>query len=600
MRDGPRSEFGPSWLGSSGLWFSAAVASFFVPFLLNWGVIGVGDFDQFATFNQIALWWYALGDWQGTWSPFLCGGSTLQGNPQIPLFHPNLLLYILFGPVKGMGVSLVLWCLVGATGMWLLLRDLKVDRRVATWISTAWVVNGFFIGQLGTMHILYTACYGLPWGFWLNRRIVRGEGGWAVAALPFFVAALSWSNHHFLAYAFPFIPLHFGLELAAHRRHGLQRGLAYAAGLALGLGMTALYFLPSWNWNRQFPRFKPPEFFHPLDLLQMLVFPLQWIPFPRDHDIHEYILVVGPVLLGLAVLGALRANKEGTWPVLITSAVATLTCVGTFEGLGLPAVGPFDALRAFVPGYQAIRVPSRFFVVGMVGLFVCAALGWQHGLRARGWSPRFNWWILGLGLVPLLLFNLAYFQWSLFSEVRGLSGKQGPVQVSDSWAWAEPGHRFTMMQVLEPNVGVLDCYEALEVPQASQLRRDAGFVLDASFDPDIERRSWALFTVSRGEASEAGRVRLNFNHHRDWRVEASDGPADVVSTSRQPLTIELAPGTHWVRVVHRDPFWPLGLAVSSVSFVLAVLFGGLCIAKPQWGWGRQQQPPDEVGTGRPA
>ena len=137
-------------------WFALAATATFLPFLLNWGVIGVADFDQFATFNQIALWWHALGDYRVAWDPFLCGGATLVGTPQVPLFHPNMLLYRLLGPVNGLGASFLPWMLGGFWGMWKLAQQYGLRRIPAAWIATAFVVNGFFTGQLGSMHVMYS------------------------------------------------------------------------------------------------------------------------------------------------------------------------------------------------------------------------------------------------------------------------------------------------------------------------------------------------------------------------------------------------------------------------------------------------------------
>ena len=52
-----------------------------------------------------------------------------------------------------------------------------------------------------------------------------------------------------------------------------------------------------------------------------------------------------------------------------------------------------------------------------------------------------------------------------------------------------------MMRILEPNVGILDCYEALEVPQAQDLRAEHGFVLDGGPTVEVERANWGEFLL---------------------------------------------------------------------------------------------------------
>ena len=177
------------WYAHPAVLCGLALVSYLLPFVHHWGAVGRFDFDQYATFNRIALWWHTLGDPSTTWNPFMCGGATLVGNPQIPLYHPNIVVYGLFGPVNGLVVSIIPWGAFGFWGMWKLGRKHGLGRDVAGWIATAWVLNGFFIGQLGNMHAQYTAFFTLPVLFWLNERIAERADRWAMAGPGAFIGS---------------------------------------------------------------------------------------------------------------------------------------------------------------------------------------------------------------------------------------------------------------------------------------------------------------------------------------------------------------------------------------------------------------------------
>jgi hypothetical protein len=558
------------------LWCGAALLSTLLPFILNWGIVGVADFDQFATFNQIALWWHALGDRAVSWNPFMCGGSTLVGNPQVPLFHPNMPLYWLFGPVNGLGMSFLPWGVAGFWGMWKLGRVYGLRRRTATWVAAAWLVNGFFVGQLGSMHVLYSAFYLLPLLFVLNRAIARNGDFRALAAMPFMLVLPSLYNHHFLAYGFPFVVGHFVFEAWASRREPrlVPKVALYGLSVVLAVSMLSLFLLPNLSWNSEFPRFKAGEFEPPLSLIQMLFFPYPIIPFELQHDQFERYYTIGPVLFVLFLVGLRRRIflRPGLGPLVALSLVAFLTAIGSLEPFDLPPIMPFDVLRQVVPVYRSIRVPSRFFINAMPAILLVTGIAWQQLLDEGRWSDARRRWILVGAMVPLLLFNFGYIQFSLFSEERGVDRPQPAEQAAD-FRWGPTGYTFEMTRILEPNVGILDCYEALEVPEAKGLLAEHGFLLSTDPSVEVQRLNWGEFVV---RASAPTTVRFNFNHHRGWRVVQTDGSVQIVSENRKPFELALSEGS-FARVQYKVPAWALGVKITLIALALALAFAAMCL-----------------------
>jgi len=560
------------------VWFGVVLFSTALPFLLNWNTIGVADYDQFATFNQIALWWHSLGDYDVAWNPFLCGGATLVGNPQIPLFHPNMLFYGLFGAGNGLGMVLLPWMAAGFWSMWKFGRAHGLRARPAGWIAVAWAVNGYFIGQLGSMHVMYAPFYLLPAFFLVNRSIAR-DGSWrALAFVPFMFAFPSFYNHHFLAYGFGFVLAHFCFEaFTARKNPGIAlRVMLYVVGVALAIGILAMFMLPNLSWMSEFPRLQPAHFEPPLSLIQMLFFPVPLIHYEFPNDQFERYYTLGPVLFVLFLV-ALRRRvflRKGLGTLVLIGVAAFGLAIGSLVSSGGPPILPLDALRKVVPVYESIRVPSRFFINAIPIILLMTGLVWQDLLDEGKWSETRARFVLGFALVPLILFNFGYFQFSLFSEERSVD-RHLEAEPAAAFAWGPTGYEFRMMRILEPNVGILDCYEALEIPQAAALMPEHGFILEDGSPVEVDRETWGELVV-RGETPAT--VRFNFNHHAGWQVVETDGNARITSSNYQPFEVAMTEGT-FARIRYVVPSWHRGIRITIFAVLGSLAFAAMCLVQ---------------------
>lgn len=104
-------------------------------------------------------------------------------------------------------------------------------------------------------------------------------------------------------------------------------------------------------------------------------------PGTRDRSGVEHWLFPGLVVIALAGMGIGQNWRRDASP-LVLSALA-LTLVGLFLSLGPEGVrSAYALLHDHVYGFQAIRAPARFAVIGMLGLTLLAALG-IRGVRVR-------------------------------------------------------------------------------------------------------------------------------------------------------------------------------------------------------------------------
>jgi hypothetical protein len=112
-------------------------------------------------------------------------------------------------------------------------------------------------------------------------------------------------------------------------------------------------------------------------------------PGARDRRHVEHQLFPGFVLLALAIVGAVRNLRSDARPLVVSSvALAVAGTVLSFGPEGFRAL--YASLHDNVFGFQAIRAPGRFAVIGMLGIAPLAALGMrsiQGGLTTRGIVP---------------------------------------------------------------------------------------------------------------------------------------------------------------------------------------------------------------------
>jgi hypothetical protein len=98
-------------------------------------------------------------------------------------------------------------------------------------------------------------------------------------------------------------------------------------------------------------------------------------------DLNRALLFPGAVVVLLALLGLLtgvRSKEQGDRAVVHLG--AALTVVGGALAMGASNTGwrrfsPFRLIYEFVPGGEGLRATSRFWVVGLLGLGVLAAVG---------------------------------------------------------------------------------------------------------------------------------------------------------------------------------------------------------------------------------
>src|ERR1700724_4386463 len=104
-------------------WLSAlvigVVALYSLFFIIFFRQSGPRDGDQFLVFHSLQYWNAALFGIAKQWTPVMCSGLSLAGEPQVPFASLTMLFAYAIGPLPGMMAGIAVYLALGWAGAYL-------------------------------------------------------------------------------------------------------------------------------------------------------------------------------------------------------------------------------------------------------------------------------------------------------------------------------------------------------------------------------------------------------------------------------------------------------------------------------------------------
>ncbi len=540
-------------------------------YVFHFGVLGflVGpyDYNHLSAYYEMAVRFWMQSPGIPHYNPFFCGGRTLGGDPQIPVFHPLILVStFLFGPSVTVKGELLLQLGLGAWALnrWLTLW--KVSPSGRTWGSLLFLGGGFTVARFMVGHVtlgfyfLFPVYFLLSYQATASRRWSKSPSFWL---LPILFIYCGLYKPNFLIYAAPtllFEALLRSLLSKSIRPIGLFCWAAAVGTLACGATL-----IPSRDYFAHFPRvydavFKSSPF---SALVANLFFPLKTVPkawYGSDFMMrHEYSVFLGPVALWFA-----WKSKSDFWrdagPKLSLAGFAVF-CAFLGQGYTENTLYPFHWFSGWWPGFASIRVPVRFWFGTYLALIVFSAMGFSW--PEKRWRQAL---VVVLGVLPLLAHSFVNVSKVAWYHSGPQSTPPRTFRTSVEHVHEDPD---TPYAAIRQGFGVIECVDNVEAYRAE---------LPDSPTPKMEWLSWNQFRVRRTfEKSEV--LRLPLNHHPYW----SSAGHSIVSTLGEPLSVAVPAGVVTVDLTFRQPLVGLGLGVS-LATLLGLCLGGI------WFWRKRSLP----------
>ncbi len=336
------------------------------------------------------------------WNPHLFGGMPFVGDIQSGIFYPpNLLTFFLSNPLTYRDLELlaVFHYLIAGVGMYALLRfgNLATDERGLSRAASfagalAFEFSDLFITHFGNLNLIAAASW-LPLAFLffiraLEARLTEFRRGFfylvpSIALAGIFVA-LAFLAGHIQSFLFVVLALllYAGWRGIESRAHFLRAAQVFLLTLLIGVGLSALVFLPGLEMTsasvrstftyEQAAQFSLP----PVELVGLLVPGFfgrgpqaAWGPWSRVEV--GYLGVFPLVLAAFAVV--LRRDRK-TWFFALLALLGLLLALGGYAIL-------HGFAFALAPGFGQLRAPARFIFLLDFGLAVLAAIGFDALLK---------------------------------------------------------------------------------------------------------------------------------------------------------------------------------------------------------------------------
>lgn len=360
------------------------------------------------------------------WSDQLFGGYPAIYDTQAGLFYPLSVLYYVLDSATAVDLTIFLQMGLGATFMFLYLRQLRLRRLAAVLGAIVFVGNGLMVVWL-EWQVVHAAVIWLPLALWAVEREMAG-GKWQVAdgkwqpvarispsplfSCLFAVAfALPWLGGHWnwALYVSMTAVLYLLWRLWPWIRRSPRQGLtALLLPLGLGVGLALVQVLPAFDFLRQSHRqpltWAESQQYGLLNRLVALIMPDffgtplagNWWGFDNYNETALYVGIVSLLLVAAAVALGRRRGVTRFW--------LAWGGLGLLWSLGAPAYGMLYVL----PVFNGL-LPSRAVILFVVTTAVLAAVGLDCLLEKHA-ERQSVWWLAG-GAGLLVALAAGYLFW---------------------------------------------------------------------------------------------------------------------------------------------------------------------------------------------
>jgi len=271
-------------LSVHGLLVMASVV-YCLPLLTSVDAWGRGDWDQFSfryETPRVAM----LRDGQlPLWNPYVNGGNVLLAHPHCPAFSPWYLPTLVLGTPLGLRVQVLLFVVLGTTGMATLLRRWNVSAAGCFAGGVMLMMGAHFVMHITEGHLEWCVLGLMPWVTWCLAR-AKDDWRFAILAALVLTTALLHGSIYIVIVFVPLLLAWSALESVRRRSWRAVTGGAVAMGLTLLL--SAVVLLPRLEFLAANPRdTERHEQAAPSQLARMLLDPRQADHYRATRDVRN-------------------------------------------------------------------------------------------------------------------------------------------------------------------------------------------------------------------------------------------------------------------------------------------------------------------------
>ena len=493
--------------------------AFTYPVLAHFSGIGeIDDWNQLLEMQWVPFYTVSHFHQLPLWNPYECGGIPSLGDPQSRFLSPFFLLHLLFGPVIGFHLEIILHLAIAWSGGYVLARVQGLSPLASTLCGSIYAGSSWFSLHLAEGHGHFVASAYLPWIvalLWLcfsERALIPAAGSGLLMALT-----IGEGGVYQVLQALVLAAL-LGLTLSVlYRSYWPITAIVIFA--AFSAGFAAFKLLPDYGMMHTYPRpwgpFDRTSFRLICTALFSRVQDLMRERSGGQFGFWEYGAYIGPFAAVLSLFGAVKYPR-GAAPWLVAGVVFLALAAGHNTRHSL-----WNLLHE-LPIFSSSRVPSRFLIPFTLAVGVLASFGSEAILK------RFKTWGVYVVCLTLCAMLVDFWQVSVSNLRYVVSGElHNPVAASSSFRQVRDQSDNRMLAASLADEGSTYCYEytGIRTPAAGfneATYRGEQYLLDPG---TVTLKRWTPnrleYAVDAGAASSV--MVINQNYDPSWRVMSGHG-----------------------------------------------------------------------------
>ncbi len=495
------------------------------------------------------------------WNPYLCGGTTLIGNPQTTVLSPWQLLHWLFGVQLGLRLEIYGHLTLAMLGMWWWARRRGLTGLPAVGAGLAFGLSGFFAAHIAWGHHGFLSFAYLPLVMLAYEaardRLVAAVGLGAVVALMLIEGG---------AYPVPMtvvvLALRVGHDVVLQPRRAGHLLLVGAVAGAIAFGLTAPKLLPMLVYITEHKRsIRRRDMMLLSQVLEMFL--------SRDtskkaagyiFNRYEYFNYLGPIVFASALWGLWQSRRHPYREIFILVGLIALLMIGLH--------GPWSPYAQFLklPFFNGMRQPARYTVY--IGMFLALCFGYalsalSSWIVVRSGDLRLRALValpIALFVVDAITANAGHWSHNAF-RYPPVARQQRP------FVWLRGGGAEQYQRVMA-NQGSANCFAGVHIPGSPRLRLDTPeFVwFEGAVGGEARLEFWSPnHLIARVDSPEGGQLSFNQNAIRGWQVVA---PAEVeIKPVAKLLSVVVPAGPQRVELRYVAPGFWIGVGIAGATLL---------------------------------
>ena len=544
--------------------FAAVTGILAFPVLKNVGNWGIRDWDLFTTLQAAAVRSIVEYHQFPFWNPYIGGGNILFAHPEVSVLNPLFALLLIFGPLTGLKLQILAVYFIGFIGTYKMARQLGISRQAAYLPPIVFMLSSYVVLHVAAGHIPFHFFSTLPWLiFFYKKSLARPVHILSAGGVVAFMILGSGAAVPLLFSLF-FLFLFSLFDMGGTRKFW-PPFFVLATGLS-GMLFSAVKFFPMVDYLLRNPWI--PEGTvqtTPISALSDMFFSFNQSVYAGHvqgyvWDWHEYGAFVGPVVAVLA-LTAIVGNFRKAWPFLVMIVISLLLVLGSFW----PPFSPLDVLH-HLPGFESIRVPSRFSILAVLCLAVLSGQGADYLLSI----VKSRRWILSFSLFAAILSLNLYVCLPILGEAFTRSPENPPRHGDFRQTVGDPNRMYAAFLANEGTIraGWVSAY------RPGRGIMSAGDRVEEWYSPDnavriISREFSPNRLIFELAGEQVGSLVISQGYDIGWR--AVDG-REITPVS-ELISLQVKPDEQHLELYYYPRFFWLGLWVSLLSVGLAAISG---------------------------